>query len=272
MVCERCVQGGVLEGDFTGEIQNGAYFAPAPGSGSLSSGQKTCIVFLTDIFGLSLKNCKIMADSMAQKLGVDVWVPDQFDGKPPVQSHELNGLIAGVPGEKRGFLGTLKLIWLFLRRMPLLIRSRPSVGDARVAKFVQILRNEQGYKKVGVVGYCWGGSSTLRLASKDLFNSAVVFHPGPVSLKELQATNIPIAFGCAEEDDSFPLKLAHQFEAALAEKKKNGGPDFEFKEYMGVCHGFAARPAEHNPVHKERFTEAFNQTISWFEKTLKEES
>lgn len=81
---------------------------------------------------------------------------------------------------------------------------------------------------------------------------------------------IPIAFGCAEEDDMFPAKLVNQFEAILTEKKnKNGGPDFEFKEYTGVCHGFAARPAEHNPVHKERFNEAFNQTVTWFEKTLK---
>jgi carboxymethylenebutenolidase len=80
MICERCVQGGVLDGDFTGRMVDGAYLASAPGEGTLSSGTKTAIVLLTDIFGLSLKNCKILADSLAQKLGVDVWIPDMFDG------------------------------------------------------------------------------------------------------------------------------------------------------------------------------------------------
>jgi hypothetical protein len=92
------------------------------------------------------------------------------------------------------------------------------------------------------------------------------------------------------DDDTFPLKLAHECKAVLTEKRKNGGPDFEFKEYMGiwrqlsqkvskaellitgVCHGFAIRPAQENPVHEERFVEAFDQTIAWFEKTLKEAS
>lgn len=80
MVCERCVQGGILEGEFTGRMEGGAYLAPAPGEGPLSAGPKTCIVLLTDVFGLPLKNCKIIADSLAKKLGVDVWVPDQFGG------------------------------------------------------------------------------------------------------------------------------------------------------------------------------------------------
>ena len=30
MLCERCVQGNILEGDFTGRMEDGAYIAPAP--------------------------------------------------------------------------------------------------------------------------------------------------------------------------------------------------------------------------------------------------
>ena len=39
------------------------------------------IIFLTDIFGLPLVNCKIMADRLADEVGCDVWVPDLFEGK-----------------------------------------------------------------------------------------------------------------------------------------------------------------------------------------------
>lgn len=270
MLYDRCVQGGILEGKFTGRMEDDAYNAPAPGVGLLSDGPQTCIVLLTDIFGLPLKNCKIIADSLAKELGVDVWVPDQFAGKPIVKSSEMNGLSAGTPGEKRGFFGTLKMVLLFLFKIHLIIRNRPSVTDARVTKFVKNLRSNKGYKKIGAVGFCWGGGSIARLASTNLFDSVVVFHPAPISLKEIQAIKIPISFGCAEEDSEFPLKRAREYEATLTEKKKNGGSDFEFVEYMGVCRGFACRPAENNPVHKERFMEAFNQTKTWFVKTLKE--
>jgi carboxymethylenebutenolidase len=83
MICERCVQGNVLDGEFHGRMETGVYLAPAPSAGSLSTNKsKTCVVVLTDIFGLPLKNCKIVADAIAEKLGVDVWIPDLFAGSP----------------------------------------------------------------------------------------------------------------------------------------------------------------------------------------------
>ena len=69
-----------------------AYYAPAraaPNGTSVGETQdqnqeqsrrKYAIVLLTDIFGLPLGNCKLMADRFAQELGCDVWVPDLFDG------------------------------------------------------------------------------------------------------------------------------------------------------------------------------------------------
>ena len=74
-----------------------AYYAPAPAPApanessvgetqtqdqdqSAQSKKKFAIVLLTDIYGLPLGNCKLMADRFAQELGCDVWVPDLFDG------------------------------------------------------------------------------------------------------------------------------------------------------------------------------------------------
>jgi len=134
---------------------------------------------------------------------------------------------------------------------------------------VEGLRNEKDYRRIGAVGYCWGGRSLAKLAGKDIFNSAVIAHPARISITTIDAIKVPTAFICAEEDESFPLKYARECEVALTKRKESGkGPDFEFKEYQGVCHGFAIRPAERNPVHKERFTESIDQTISWFERTL----
>ena len=42
--------------------------------------QTKAIVLLTDIFGLPLPNPRIVADHLAEQVGVDVWVPDLFNG------------------------------------------------------------------------------------------------------------------------------------------------------------------------------------------------
>jgi carboxymethylenebutenolidase len=79
MSCEQCTQGYILPGEPAGSMVNGAYFAPAPADAA-PSGLKKAIVLLTDIFGLPLKNSKILADDLAKRVGCDVWVPDFFEG------------------------------------------------------------------------------------------------------------------------------------------------------------------------------------------------
>jgi len=181
----------------------------------------------------------------------------------------LDGVLSIKPGDKRGIWGILKLIFLLIPRLPLVIRSRPSVSDHRAKKFVEGLRKDKGYVKIGSFGYCWGGGVSARLTAQQVFDSSVIFHPSRISKDLIRSMNAPVAFGCAESDESFSTEFANECEAIFAEKKKSGGPDYEFKYYEGVCHGFAARPYKENPVGMQRFKEAFTQTSDWFEKTLK---
>jgi dienelactone hydrolase len=59
------------------------YFAAAPNDAT----QRTkAIVLLTDIFGLPLPNPRILADQLAEQVGVDVWVPDFFNGASHITS------------------------------------------------------------------------------------------------------------------------------------------------------------------------------------------
>ena len=90
MSCDHCYQGYILEGEPQGEFFDGAYLSPAlkrksseesDSSDEDAGGGPSCaIVLLTDIFGLALKNPKIIADELAARVGCDVWVPDLFDG------------------------------------------------------------------------------------------------------------------------------------------------------------------------------------------------
>lgn len=78
--CEQCTKGWVLPGEPKGSMVNDKYFHPAPPSETEIS-EKCAVVLLTDIFGLSLKNSKIIADELSIRLGCDVWVPDLFQGE-----------------------------------------------------------------------------------------------------------------------------------------------------------------------------------------------
>ena len=81
MSCPKCSEGLILPGDPTGSIQPdfmGAYFAPGPGGADKPSNR--VVLVLTDVFGLEIKNCKIIADGIAKRLQCDVWIPDYFEG------------------------------------------------------------------------------------------------------------------------------------------------------------------------------------------------
>ena len=77
MNCSDCVSGDWLPGSPKGTEENGTYFAK--GSDQESTQDKAVVVF-TDIFGLSISNPKIIADTIAERTGFDVWVPDLFNG------------------------------------------------------------------------------------------------------------------------------------------------------------------------------------------------
>lgn len=80
MSCEQCTQGYVLDGEPEGTMVDGAYLRAAPTvEGAADAGTpKRAVVLLTDIFGLPLKNSKLVADEIARRVGCDVWVPDLF--------------------------------------------------------------------------------------------------------------------------------------------------------------------------------------------------
>ena len=79
--CSKCIQGYVLPGEPEGSIASDtrAYFTPAP-STSDATRKRRAIIILTDVFGLTLPNPKILADELAQTLECDVYIPDIFNG------------------------------------------------------------------------------------------------------------------------------------------------------------------------------------------------
>lgn len=126
---------------------DGAYFSAAPEGGSSSN----AVVLLTDVFGLPLKNNKILADELAKRVGCDVWVPDLFagahplvvapcrvdvwiPGSPPVTVDELEPYLPDQPGQTLSWGAKFRLIFLILSRAVKFFGVRPSVVDSRVTE------------------------------------------------------------------------------------------------------------------------------------------
>ena len=66
----------------------GAYLTKSPTAAH--PGESTvAIILLTDAFGLPLKNSKIIADTLSERLGCDVWIPDIFAGTFTNRNGEL---------------------------------------------------------------------------------------------------------------------------------------------------------------------------------------
>jgi len=76
MSCSDCTSGDLLPGSPKSTEKDGAYLAK--GSNQEDAKDKVIVLF-TDIFGL-ISNPKIIADTIAERTGFDVCVPDIFNG------------------------------------------------------------------------------------------------------------------------------------------------------------------------------------------------
>jgi carboxymethylenebutenolidase len=117
--------------------------------------------------------------------------------------------------------------------------------------------------KLGVTGFCWGGSTTNFLAvtlGADL-KAAVPFYGAAAETAAVPAIKAPLLIQYAENDERINV-LRAAFEAAL----KASGAQYEMHMYPGTQHGF------HNnstPRYQEAAAKlAWERTIAFFKKHL----
>jgi dienelactone hydrolase len=242
------------------------YFTPARGDSTQST---KAIVLLTDVFGLPMPNPRIVADHFAEHVGVDVWVPDLFNGKPPFHVNDLEPNMPDRAGVKLTWTNIAVIVFKVLFAVPKLIANRPSVVDPRVQEFIKKIKAEKGYERIGAVGYCFGGSMAARLGSTDSVNTIVVAHPGSLKPAQIRAIKVPTSWLLAEEDLGFKDQEVKTAQSIFKEQEeKPDHVDYEFNIWKGTAHGFAVRPNLEVPEVKAGYEGGLDQTVAWFKKTL----
>ena len=118
--------------------------------------------------------------------------------------------------------------------------------------------------KVGVVGFCWGGSMVGQVAAAGAeIQAAVVFYGSAPPIDKVPAIKAPLLLHYAGIDERVNATVP-RFEAAL----KAAGKAYTLHMYEGVNHAF------HNDTSSARYNAeaarlAWSRTIEFFNRTLR---
>jgi len=237
--CEECIKGEKPLG--VGEMVKfagvDAYFVRG------SPQTKSCVIISTDVFGPTLKFTQYAANEFSKKTGYHCVIPDLFNGD-------------SLPAD----LKDMSVFGTWLPKHPLI--SKIPIIEATIKE----LKEKEGVQKIGIIGYCYGGSLSIKFGapSKGVTAYSAV-HPGtPEMPTDIEAIQIPGLYLCAETDKSFGEEVREKTREIL----KNKGIKTVFKIFPGVNHGFAIRGDENDEHIKKAKYEALEDAINFFKAEL----
>ncbi|RJE20862.1 Dienelactone hydrolase family protein [Aspergillus sclerotialis] len=199
------------------------------------------VVFLTDIFGI-YNNSQLLADEFANN-GYLTVIPDLFRGDA-ITHEAMEGGKVDLPS------------WIQ--------NHQTQQVDPIVEAIIKYVREELGVKKVGAVGYCFGGKYVCRFMKPGKVDVGYTAHPSFVTHEELGGINGPLSIAASEIDQIFTTQLRHESEDTLI---KTGQP-WQINLFSGVSHGFAVRADLSIPHNKFAKEQAFCQAVVWFNQYL----
>ena len=145
--------------------------------------------------------------------------------------------------------------------------SDPDYSVSEVLKLLKWLKKQPWYRPetlIGIVGFCYGGGSSIRsaIAAPGAFTSVGVFYGNPPTHAALHDLSCPVFAAYGSEDAQFPPSVQDAFDDALQRI-----PGSKFLRIRGEGHAFVANL---EATRKEGAAqEAWTAYISFIEETLK---
>ncbi|KAK3398804.1 Alpha/Beta hydrolase protein [Sordaria brevicollis] len=238
-----CTVGNLHEGEARGEMRNigkvSTYFSYPPNKLT-----EHAILILTDVVGHNFLNAQLLADQFAKR-GYLVVMPDLFDG----DTVPLN--------RPEGF-----------QIMDWLKDHLPEHVEPIIDSVIHEMRQNLGVKRIGGVGYCFGGRYVCRYLKPGTGNIDVGYtaHPTMVSPAELGGVEGPLSITAAVQDFVFTTEKRHESEVIL----DNMDIPYQINLFSDVSHGFAVRCDLSKRRHKIAKEAAFEQAVQWFDAYLKD--
>lgn len=242
---------GIAAGEF--EVKIGDYSMPVYEARPASGSGHPIILVISEIFGVH----EYIRDSTRRfaKAGYYAVAPELF--------------------KREGGVSQLTNIQEILKIV--LGQSRPqTLGDLKAA--VDWAKQRPGVKadRVGVTGWCWGGSTTIQVAATNPdVKAAVAWYgppgrpypasPGPVTGFDVaKDIKIPLLLLFGETDTNPPPADGRRLVELV---KTAGNPNVELVVYPGAGHGFHA---DYRPGYNATAaTDAWKRCTGWFDRYLK---
>ena len=142
---------------------------------------ENAILILTDVLGHDFINAQLIADQFAAN-GYLCVMPDLFHGDPAAFNREgfdLMGWLKGHPVER---------------------------VDPVIEAVIKEMRGKMGVKRIGGVGYCFGGKYVVRnlQGEGNKLDVGYIAHPSFVEADELKAIEGPLSISAAGKSQSSP--------------------------------------------------------------------
>lgn len=207
----------------------GAYRADPAGK------PKGGLVVIQEIFGVN-HHIRSVCDRFAAQ-GYAAVAPAVFDRMAP--NFECGYTPAEVENA-RGFIA--KIDWAAMMR------------DTTAA-----INSVKGAGKVGIVGYCMGGTvAFLAAANLDGLACAIGYYGGAIAKNADKKPKVPTMLHFGELDQSIPMT-----DVELIKQKR---PDCEIYVYQGAGHGFSCD--ERGSFNEAAHQEALKRTTGWLTKNV----
>jgi carboxymethylenebutenolidase len=192
------------------------------------------IVVVQEIFGLN-HHIRDMADRFAAQ-GYAVVAPALFDR---VEKGVELGYAQGDIDAGRGY--------------------RMKLNDAQVISDVEAAAAHLSGRKLGIVGYCFGGTVAWWGATRTTkFAASSCWYGGGIPGTKDERPNCPVQMHFGEKDTSIPMTDVDAVRAAQ--------PKVEIYVYMGAQHGFGCD--ERGSFSKQDYELAQKRTLEFFAKHL----
>ncbi|KAN0096722.1 alpha/beta-hydrolase [Hyaloscypha variabilis] len=240
-----CLQGFQWDGTPNGKestlAKNKAYIT--------GSNPDVAILVIPDLFGWTFTNERLLSDHYASEVDATVFMPDFFGGEvipPEIISDHARLAAFDLTG------------WH--------ARNSKEVRWPELLSCVQALRAQ--YKRVGVLGYCYGGWSSFRLGSKShsppLVDCISAAHPTWLTKEEIDDIGVPVQILAPEVDPAFTPELKKYANEVVPTK----GVPYDYQFFPEVEHGFATRGNPDDEKERRAMVRGKNVQVAWMREWL----
>lgn len=132
---------------------------------------------------------------------------------------------------------------------------RGKVTDAAAMADIEAAAGALGGKKLGIVGYCWGGTVSWWGATRTrLFKGASCWYGGGIAATRTETPHCPVQMHFGDQDGSIPLSDVEAIRATQ--------PKVETYVYDGAGHGFGCD--ERGSFNQAANDLALQRTLAFF--------